>query len=151
MSQKNDFWSKRAAKYDADIRNHDAAYTRRIRKTRSLLNKSDVVLDFGCASGEIGLDIAPHLLHVLGIDPAGGMIELANEKTQNREINNARFSPVDVFDPSLTGQSFSVILAFSVLSPPFSHDAAPPTLGARKVSEAASFRMSLSSVRSATG
>ena len=54
--QQATFWDGRAAKYDEDIRTHDSLYARTIAGTTSLLTTSDVVLDLGCGSAEIGLD-----------------------------------------------------------------------------------------------
>ena len=59
--QQATFWDGRAAKYDEGIRTHDSLYTRTVTRTTSLLTNSDVVLDLGCGSGEIGLDIARHV------------------------------------------------------------------------------------------
>ena len=63
------FWDKRSKKYDDDIKKHDSLYEKTIDSTESLLTNSDVVLDFACGSGEMSLDIAPHVQRVHGIDP----------------------------------------------------------------------------------
>ena len=107
-------WDKRARKYDDGIKNHDAVYDKTIESTKALLCRSDVVLDFACASGEISLDIAPHVQRIHGIDTSGKMIELANEKTRIRQIDNTVFDQMGPFDPSLVRHSFSAIIAFSV-------------------------------------
>ena len=112
--QQATFWDGRAAKYDEDIRTHDSLYTRTITGTTSLLTTSDIVLDLGCGSGEIGLHIARHVQRVHGIDVSTKMIELANQKAHDRSINNVEFSHADAFDPVLTGRSFSAITAFNV-------------------------------------
>ena len=93
-------WDKRARKYDDGIKNHDAVYDKTIESTKALLCRSDVVLDFACASGEISLDIAPHVQRIHGIDTSGKMIELANEKTRIRQIDNTVFDQMGPFDPS---------------------------------------------------
>ena len=62
------FWDKRTQKYNDDIEKHDAVYSQTIESTKLLLSTSDVVLDLGCASGELSLDIAPHVQRVHGID-----------------------------------------------------------------------------------
>jgi len=71
------FWDKRSKKYDDNIKKHDFIYEKTIDSTRSLLNNSDVVLDFACASGEMSLDIAPHVQRVHGIDQS---IKIKREK-----------------------------------------------------------------------
>ncbi len=111
------FWDRRARKYDDDIRRHDSLYIRTIASVNSLLTNSDVVLDLGCASGEIGLNIARHVHRVHGIDVSAKMIELANQKIRERDPNvpNVTFSQEDAFNQKLTGSSFSAVTAFNVL------------------------------------
>jgi len=107
-------WDKRVRKYDDAIKKHDVVYDKTIESTKALLIRSDVVLDFACASGEISLDIAPHVQRIHGIDTSGKMIELANEKARKRQIDNTVFDQMDPFDPSLARHSFSAIIAFSI-------------------------------------
>ncbi len=108
------FWDKRSKKYDDNIKQHDSIYEQTIDSTKSLLTDSDVVLDFACASGEMSLDIAPHVQRVHGIDLSINMIELANQKARNRQVDNINFNSIDVFDPELESKSFSAIIAFNI-------------------------------------
>ena len=108
------FWDKRSMHYDENIRKHGSVYEKTIDRTKSLLANSDVVLDFACASGEMSLDIAPHVQRVHGIDVSGKMIELANKKESERQVYNIDFDQLDAFDPSLARDSFSAILAFNI-------------------------------------
>jgi len=107
-------WDRRSKKYDDAIKKHDVLYDKTIESTKVLLSRSDVVLDFACASGEISLDIAPNVQRVRGIDTSGKMIELANEKACKRQIDNINFDQMDAFDPSFVSHSFSTIIAFSI-------------------------------------
>ena len=110
-----EFWDKRARKYDDAVRKHDAVYDRTIASVRSLLSTSDVVLDFGCASGEYSLDIAPFVQRVHGIDTLTSMIALATKKASARSVDNVTFDTADVLDRSLDAHGFTMVLAFSVL------------------------------------
>lgn len=110
------FWDRRARKYDDEISRHDSLYSKTLQSTDTLLNDQDVLLDLGCASGEISLDLAPLVAQVHGIDTSGRMIELANQKKMGtRNISNIKFSRTDAFDTSLVAHSFSAITAFNVL------------------------------------
>lgn len=115
MQQRETFWDKRSKYYDESIRDHDADYDKTIDSTKSLLSNSDVVLDFGCASGEMSLDIAPHVLRVQGIDLSAKMIELAQQKAAERQVDNISFAQADAFDQRLESGSFSAIVAFNVI------------------------------------
>ncbi len=107
-------WDQRARKYDDGIKNHDAVYDKTIESTKALLSRSDIVLDFACASGEISLDIAPYVQQIHGIDTSAKMIELAKNKSLDRQVDNASFDQIGVFDSSLASYSFSAIIAFSI-------------------------------------
>lgn len=114
MRPTDTFWDNRSKKYNDNIQNHNAYYEKRIQKTKSLLKETDVVLDFACATGEIGLDIAAHVQQVHGIDLSEKMIELAKKKARDRQIDNISFSRADAFDQRLVSQSFSAIMAFNI-------------------------------------
>jgi predicted TPR repeat methyltransferase len=80
----SEFWDKHAEKYDDAITRHDFQYLRTIDSTAPLLKESDVLLDLGCASGEICLDLADKVLRIRGIDTSTVMIELARQKARLR-------------------------------------------------------------------
>lgn len=108
------FWDKRAQTYDENIQKHNGDYDKTIDNVQSLLTASDVVLDFACASGELSLDIAPHVQQIHGIDISEKMIELARQKVHHRQVDNIAFDQIDVFDQKLTPKSFSAIIAFNI-------------------------------------
>ncbi len=109
------FWDKKSKNYDKRYKKKNySLYKKTIDGARSLLTNSDVVLDFACRTGEISLDIAPHVQKVLGIDISEKMIALANKKVRERQIDNASFSQIDAFDQRLESNSFSAILAFHI-------------------------------------
>lgn len=114
MQTPDKFWDKRSKSYDRTIQRHDAIYEERIRKTVSLLKETDVVLDFACATGEITLDIAPHVRRIHGCDVSEKMINLAMNKMQERPVENITFSRSDAFSERLASHSFSAITAFNI-------------------------------------
>jgi len=107
-------WDTRSRKYDAAIREHDALYEKTFWSTKALLGDSDVVLDYGCATGEFSLDIASHVQRIQGIDTSAKMIELAKKKALGRQVRNVEFDQINSFDQRLMSNSFSAILAFSI-------------------------------------
>lgn len=115
MSNSQKFWNGRSANYDRAISNHDAQYEQRLDQMRQLLKPSDNVLDCGCATGEIALDLAPYVNTIEGIDVADVMIKRATEKAQQRSVQNASFLTGDIFDPRLEPESYDAILAFNIL------------------------------------
>ena len=107
-------WDQRARKYDDAIKKHDDVYGKTIESTKALLSRSDVVLDFACASGEISLEIAPYTQRIHGIDTSVKMIKMAKNKSLDRRVKNTRFDQIDIFDSSLASNSYSAIIAFSI-------------------------------------
>ena len=55
------------------------------------LSPGDVVLDVGCASGEITMDLAAHCGRIHGIDLGGRLIEIARAEATRRGIANETF------------------------------------------------------------
>lgn len=115
MTTHNDFWSRRATSYDAQLRSDEAAYVSRIKAALSLLGKNHRILDIGCATGEIGLDLATSVAHYEGCDPADGMIAIAREKARERRIANARFYATSAFNQIFERGRYDAVLIFSVL------------------------------------
>ena len=78
-----EFWDKRSKKYDDAIKDHDIEYVQTITAANPLLSSTDLVLDFACASGEFGLDLAPYVQRIYGIDTSAKMVELAKEMVKS--------------------------------------------------------------------
>ncbi len=86
-----------------------------IEKTRKYLHASDVVLDYGCATGSIALGIAGIVKEVHGIDLSSNMIGLAVSKAGEHEVSNVTFAQATIFDDRLKEASFDCILSLSIL------------------------------------
>ena len=61
------------------------------------LNKDEKILEFGCGSGLVGLNIAPFVKKLTGIDTSSKMVEKFNEKAKNLNINAKAYTQ-DIFD-----------------------------------------------------
>jgi 2-polyprenyl-3-methyl-5-hydroxy-6-metoxy-1,4-benzoquinol methylase len=83
--------------------------------TRKYINPNSVVLDYGCATGSIALEIASVAKEVHGIDISPNMIEVAKSKADRNNIKNIGFARAEIFDESLGKESFDVILSLSIL------------------------------------
>ncbi len=86
-----------------------------IERTKKYFNSSSVVLDYGCATGSIALEMADMAKEVRGIDISSNMIEIAKRKADERKIKNIAFTRAAIFDESLGKESFDLILALSIL------------------------------------
>jgi len=66
---------------------HDVA--RAIRETVKLTKEMDV-LDFGCGTGLLSLQLLPHVRTITGVDSSQGMIDIFNAKIEQQGLNNAK-------------------------------------------------------------
>ncbi len=83
--------------------------------TKKYLDGNAVVLDYGCATGSIALEISSKVKEVRGIDISSNMIEIARTKAEEHGIKNIAFTKAAIFDESLRKESFDVILSLSIL------------------------------------
>ncbi len=86
-----------------------------IEKTKKYLNAGDVVLDYGCATGTISIEIAKIVKEAHGIDLSSKMIDIARRKADEQKIQNTNFMHATIFDERLQQGSFDLILALSIL------------------------------------
>jgi ubiquinone/menaquinone biosynthesis C-methylase UbiE len=108
------FWNKRARKYDAKLYK-GPNYAARLERAAAVFGDNANVLDVGCATGEITLDLAQHAGQITGIDHAPNMAEAGNAKARERGIDNCRFVAMESTDPSLAEGSFDAITNYSLL------------------------------------
>ena len=114
MSFSEKFWDKRAERYDAKLKK-GPNYAARLERAAAVFKDTDSVLDVGCASGEITLDLARHARQILGIDQSANMVKLANAKARKLGVTNARFEQMEPADPLLAKGAFNVVTAYSVI------------------------------------
>jgi len=76
---------------------------------------TDTVLDFGCGPGDITYEIALKTKEVYGIDFSEGMVQAANKKAKEHNLENVKYLNADLFDRSFQNISFDIVTAFNVL------------------------------------
>ena len=109
------FWDKLANKFDKRAKYFEQTYIKIMNNTKKYLNISDIVLDYGCATGTVAIEIADNVKEVYGIDISSKMIDAAKRKASERKIKNVGFAQSTIFDEKLKRESFDVIIAFNVL------------------------------------
>ncbi len=108
-------WDRLAKNWDTPGVSLGEDDLRVIEKTKRYLRPGDTVLDYGCATGSIALEIAKTATAVRGIDLSSKMIEIARRKAVGQKMENIEFAQATIFDESLNKESFDLILAFSLL------------------------------------
>lgn len=110
------FWSRRAAEWD-----HGSAHNPGLlRVVSTVVEKaqpasSDRVVDLGCGSGQVTLELAPHVAEVLAVDISDEMIRLLLEKATAAGVGNitGRATPLEKLE--LVPASVDVIVSNYVL------------------------------------
>jgi 2-polyprenyl-3-methyl-5-hydroxy-6-metoxy-1,4-benzoquinol methylase len=115
MNKSEKFWDKALNKFDKRSDKLDQTEIKTLENTKKNLNVSDVVLDYGCATGTMAFEIADNVKKIHGIDISSKMIDAAERKAAERKIENINFAQSTLFDERYKRESFNVILAFNIL------------------------------------
>ena len=108
-------WNELAKNWDTPGVSLGENDLRIIERTKKYLDTSSIVLDYGCATGSIALEIAAMAKEVRGIDISSNMVEIAKRKADEYGIKNIAFTKAAIFDESLREGTFDLILSLSIL------------------------------------
>src|SRR5512139_1682785 len=108
-------WDKLASNWDTPGVSLGENDIKIIEKAKKYLNANAVILDYGCATGSIAIEMAGIVEEVHGIDLSSNMIEIAKRKAAERKIKSIDFRHATIFDESLKKESFDLILALSIV------------------------------------
>ncbi|MBN1217339.1 MAG: class I SAM-dependent methyltransferase [Anaerolineae bacterium] len=115
MSKTEKLWDKMSKIYDKETKHLDWVNTKVAENTKKYLNGSDSVLEIGCGTGTITIEIADKVKEIHAIDISSKMLEIAERKAGERKIENIDFSQSTIFVERYKRESYDVILAFNVL------------------------------------
>lgn len=106
------FWDRMANQFDKRTSHFEQPPLENAKKYVWI---TDVVLDYGCATGTISIGIADKVKEVKGIDISSKMIAAAIRKAGERKASNIEFFQSTIYSERLKKESFDVILAFNIL------------------------------------
>lgn len=110
------FWDKLAKSYDKRVKKvYDKAYQDTIKLSRNYLDPTHNVLDFACGSGITTIELSKNVKKITAIDISEKMIEVAKQKTIDKNINNIEFKQADLFESQLNDTKYNAVLAFNIL------------------------------------
>lgn len=115
MSKSERFWDKTASKYDQIEMKDAQTYNNIINRTKTYLQSSDIVMDYGCGTGLIANEVAGSVKGLHANDISANMIRIAEKKARDRNIANISYTHTTIFDERYKKGSFDAILAFHVL------------------------------------
>jgi 2-polyprenyl-3-methyl-5-hydroxy-6-metoxy-1,4-benzoquinol methylase len=115
MSKAKIFWDKRAAKFDKKDKSNSLWRKARFDAIREFLKEDDHLLDFGCASGGLSVELSKNVQSVHGIDISPKMIEIAEANCKELEVSNATFESGNLLDEQFSNQKYDKILAYYII------------------------------------
>lgn len=109
-------WEKMAASYDnSALANFEEAYRHSIEKCVQAVCREDRVLEIGCGTGLITLEVAPHVKQIEAVDITPQMITIAQRKADQQGVKNVQFQVYDGYALPYADASFDAVLIFNVL------------------------------------
>lgn len=115
MNKSEKFWDRIANQWDKRDNELDEISIKAIEITKKYLNKSDILLDYGCGIGTITNEIAPLVKEIHGIDISSRMIDVAKRRASEQKTENVLYVQATIFDERFEKGSFNVITAFNIL------------------------------------
>jgi 2-polyprenyl-3-methyl-5-hydroxy-6-metoxy-1,4-benzoquinol methylase len=116
MNKVEKIFDQAATNWDkSEEKRFDAVHQETIANTKKYLNSTDIVLDYGCATGTKAIELAGNVRRIHAIDLSIKMIEIAKRKAIDRNIGNVDFTKTTIFDEAFKPGSFDVIMAFNIL------------------------------------
>jgi arsenite methyltransferase len=91
MSAEAKFWDDLAEKYAARPVGNVTAFERKKAITREHLGPNSTILEIGCGTGSLALDLAPYAGHIHAMDVSAEMLRIGNRKKEARGITNITF------------------------------------------------------------
>ncbi|QNM85093.1 methyltransferase domain-containing protein [Polaribacter pectinis] len=113
MNNQEPFWNKLSKNYDKKAK--DEAYHSIIKKSKKYFKKSDVMLDFACATGLYAVEFANDVSEIEAFDISSEMIKIAKSKAVENQINNISFSQTTLDNKKFKRASFNTVLALNIL------------------------------------
>lgn len=115
MSKSEKFWDKRAVEYDKNEKKWDQTYNKALENAKRYLKNTDIVLDYGCGSGMLTIQLAKLVKEIHALDISSKNIEAAEQRTKGNNIENISYATTTIFDQRYKKESFDVVLAFNIL------------------------------------
>jgi arsenite methyltransferase len=110
------FWDRLAEKYAAQPVKDVAAFDRKKGITRQHLHPRSTVVEFGCGTGSLALEMSSHAGQVHAIDVSAEMIRIAERKKAEQGVTNVTFhtGTLEAMRPRIPAE-VDAVWAYSIL------------------------------------
>lgn len=116
MTNTSKFWDDRADAYSKKPVANQAAYQRKLEITKARLAKDQRILDIGCGTGSLAIELAPHVKQVHAMDLSIAMVDIGIAKAVRGGVFNVVFHHAAIDDTlPFEPESFDGICAYNVL------------------------------------
>jgi ubiquinone/menaquinone biosynthesis C-methylase UbiE len=115
MAGSKKFWDRIAQRYAKRPVGNEAAYQRKLAKTREYFRPDMEVLEIGCGTGSTAIAHAPYVRHIRATDISDKMIAIAQGKAAAAGVQNVSFEAIAVEDLDVARESVDAVLALSLL------------------------------------
>ena len=111
-----EFWNQLAEKYAAQPVKDVRAFDRKKAITREHLRPRSIVLEIGCGTGSLALEMSRDVGHIHAVDVSAEMIRIAEKKKVAQGVTNVTFhtGTLDAVLPRLPAE-FDAVWAYSIL------------------------------------
>ncbi len=116
MAEDASFWDGIAERYSKKPVENVAAFERKKTITKAHMKPTDVVLDVGCCTGTLAIELASHAAKIHALDVSTEMLKIGRRKADAAGVTNLTFHQAALeealpFEP----ESFDGICAYSIL------------------------------------
>jgi ubiquinone/menaquinone biosynthesis C-methylase UbiE len=115
VNREKAFWNKTADRYSRRPVSDEAAYQKKLDKTREYFQPDMEVLEIGCGTGSTAIAHAPFVGHIRASDLSPRMIEIARDKAKTAGIDNVTFEVSSVEGLDVPDGSIDVVMAHNIL------------------------------------
>jgi len=115
MGSSSSFWDRIAERYSKMPVADEAAYQKKLHVTRSYFRPDMEILEFGCGTGSTAISHSPFVRHIRAIDISSKMIEIAQEKAAQANVENVSFEQLTIEVISVPDHSLDAVLGLSIL------------------------------------
>ncbi|MBK24613.1 MAG: SAM-dependent methyltransferase [Halobacteriovorax sp.] len=115
MTTSSEFWDKVSQKYANKAVPSQDIYEEKLARTQRLFDSDSIVMEFGCGTGTTSLIHGPHVKEIIAYDYSPKMIEIANQKKHEKQIENVTFEVKSVEEIPFHTNTYDMIMAHSIL------------------------------------
>ena len=109
------FWDRHAARYAKRPIKNVEAYEQLVERTKAHLTGGDHVLEVGCGTASLALQLAPGVKRITATDISSKMLEIGQGKAAAEGIENIDFIRARLSDGAFPAGPFDTVLAFNFL------------------------------------